>query len=130
MDAKCWPEDAPKEEPFLVNKQLPKAEKKFSWNQRNAIIKSGKSFKYKTLIFSATAQQNWQLIITLKSSFKGAVARNRTKRIIREVYRNCKPLFNSPIGLAVTVLNNPGKLDYHKTKRQFIKHLVQDNENH
>ena len=129
MDVEFLPEEDPKEEQFSVNKNLPKAEKKFTWSQRNRIIKEGKSFKYKTLIFSLAPRENWQLIITLKGSFKGAIARNRTKRIIREVYRNCKPLFNYPAGLVVTVLNNPENLDYHKLKKQIIKHFITKNGN-
>ena len=127
MDVKFLQEEEQKEDWFLVNKRFPRAEKKFTWNERNRIIKRGKSFKYKSLIFSAAPQNNWQLIITLRSSFKGAVARNRTKRIIREVYRNCKPLFNSPLGIVVTVLNNPGHLDFHRLKEQFQTHLIREN---
>jgi len=129
MDVKFLPEEDPKEEQFLANKNFPKTEKKFTWSQRNRIIKVGKSFKYKTLIFSLAHQDNWQLIITLKGSFKGAIARNRTKRIIREVYRNCKPLFNYPVGIAVTVLNNPGNVDYHKLEKQLVKHFITNNGN-
>ncbi|MBN2281311.1 MAG: ribonuclease P protein component [Candidatus Marinimicrobia bacterium] len=129
MDVKFLPEEEPKEELFSVNRNLPKAEKKFTWNQRNRIIKEGKSFKYKTIIFSVAKQENWQLIITLKSSFKGAIARNKTKRIIREVYRNCKPLFNFPFGMVVTVLNNPGNLDYHKLKQQVVANFLLNHEN-
>lgn len=128
MAAKYFPEEEPKEELFSVN-NLPKTEKKFTWNERNAIIKTGKSFKYKSIIFTVATQDNWQLILTLKGSFKGAVARNRTKRIIREVYRNCKPLFHSPIGMVVTVLSNPGPLDFHKLKSLVIKKFVQEDEN-
>ncbi len=127
MDEKFLPEEEKEEDRFLANKRFPRAEKKFTWDDRNRIIKQGKSFKYKSLIFSAAPQDNWQLIITLRRSFKGAVARNRTKRIIREVYRNCKPLFNSPLGIAVTVLNNPGQLDFHRLKEQLLTHLIREN---
>lgn len=128
MDEKYLPEEELKEDKFSVNK-LPKTEKKFTWDDRNSIIKKGKSLKYKTLIISVAAQTRWQLIITLKSSFKGAIARNRTKRILREVYRNCKPLFSSPVGMVVTVLNNPVDLDYHTVKERFIKKFIPENEN-
>ncbi len=127
MDEKFLPEEEPRDDRFLANRKLPKAERKFTWNQRNRIIKTGKSLKYKSLIFSAAPQNSWQLIITLRSSFKGAVARNRTKRIIREVYRNCKPLFSSPLGVAVTVLNNPGHLNYHQVKEQLLIHFTREN---
>ncbi len=124
MEEKFSAENAPKEEKYSVNKRLPKGDRKFTWQERNQIIKTGKSFKYKSLIFSTAPQSHWQLIITLKGTFKGAVARNRTKRIIREVYRNCKPLFNSTFGVAVTVLKNPGRLDYHKLMQVYKKHLL------
>ena len=127
MAVKYLPEEEPKEEQFSVN-NLPKAEKKFTWAERNAIIKKGKSFKYKSLIISVAHQDRWQLVLTLKGSFKGAIARNRTKRIIREVYRNCKPLFHSPIGMVVTVLSNPGPVSYHKLQDKIIKNFIQENE--
>lgn len=129
MVEKSLREEEPREDRFSVS-NLPKTEKKFTWQERNAIIKAGKSLKYKSLIFSVAEQDHWQLIITLRSSFKGAVARNRTKRIIREVYRNCKPLFHSPIGMVVTVLNNPGELDYHFLKNRLIKKFISVNENY
>ncbi len=128
MDVEYLPEEEQKEDKFSVN-SFQKAERIFTWNQRNSIIKKGKSFKYKSLIVSAANQENWQLIITLTRSCKGAVARNKTKRIIREVYRNCKPLFSSPMGIVVTVLNNPKILDYHKFKSRLISNFIQENEN-
>lgn len=128
MAEKYLPEEEPKEEQFSVN-NLSKAERKFTWKDRNAIISHGNSFKYKSLIFSSAPQTDWQLIIIIRRSFKGAVARNRTKRILREVYRICKPLFSSPMGLIVTVLNNPGHLDFNKVKDLVIKNFMKKNAN-
>jgi len=109
-------EEELKAEKYSLHK-LPKSEKKVSWEKRRFIISQGKSVKYKSLLISALPQKEWQVSIALSGKFKGAIARNYTKRIIREVFRTSKPLFNTPIGLTVTVLSNPGKLDFQKLKK-------------
>ncbi len=117
MEKKSLREEELKAEKYSLHK-LPKSEKKVSWKKRRFIISQGKSVKYKSLLISALPQKEWQISIALSGKFKGAVARNHTKRIIREVFRISKPLFSTPMGLIVTVLSNPGKLDFQKLKKK------------
>ncbi len=70
------------------------------------------------LIFRAN-DLNWNRIaVTLVRKYGNSVVRNRSKRILREIYRNLK--FSMKTGFDMVIVLYPGEYSYNQRLEQFI----------
>jgi len=124
------PAGAPRAEKDSQFKLL-KKEIILDWDRRSEIISRKNSVKYGSILISATTQKNWEYSIALTRKVKGAVKRNRIKRIIREVYRQSKINFTYPMAVIFTVTNTFDNLNFTNFKNFYISQLRQfNNENY
>lgn len=92
--------------------------------KKKTLIKSQKKvLNYNNISLSVLPQDMWEIAIILKKNVKNACERNRIKRIIREVYRNIKPLSSQQLAMVFTVRSNPKRLSYQKLKLETIKSI-------
>lgn len=120
---KCCPEDEPRAgKSCRLN--LPKCERNLDWKTRQSLISSNKAIDYDNMLITITPYETYKLSIYIRKNVKGACERNRIKRIIREVYRNARPFFNTPTAVVITVLSLPTHLKYNDLYSIIIKNYT------
>jgi len=121
------PAGAPKAEKDYRS-DLRKSEILTDWNKRAEIIATQQTVRYGPVFISARLQNSWQISLSLTRKVKGAVRRNRIKRIIREVYRQSKALIGQPHAIIFTVTANFDKIDFHKLQHILLKNYGLEND--
>ena len=87
-------------------------------------LKNGAYFKYKNIIVSHLSQDRWEFAILISRGLKGAINRNRIKRIIREAYRTAKPLIDEPSALIFRVHNPATQISFKELQNQLAQALM------
>ncbi len=59
-----------------------------------------------------------RIAVTLVRKYGNSVTRNRSKRVVREIYRNLK--FSIKPGWDIVIVLYPGNYDYYQRRKQFI----------
>jgi len=70
------------------------------------------------LVFLANGKELNRVLVTVKKGFKSAVARNRQKRVVREIYRLNKEMLKAGFDIALVVKKE--QTDYHILAQEVI----------
>lgn len=112
-EERCFPPKLSKSE-IILNKNTLLAI--FNHNQK---IRA----RYDTLSITAIPQDNWEYAIRIRKCVGNACKRNRIKRIIREAYRNAKPIISRPHAILFFVNSKPRQIEYNQLKTLLIQKL-------
>ncbi len=72
------------------------------------------------VVVNITPNKQWRLAILFRRKIDTAVARNRIKRKIREIYRLSKPQLSSPKTIIFTVYGSPDEKDFSCVKKALL----------
>ncbi|MCD6440802.1 MAG: ribonuclease P protein component [Candidatus Marinimicrobia bacterium] len=123
-EKKFSPVGAQKEERCFLPK-LSKSEIILNKNTLLAILNHNQKIRsrYDTLSFTAIPQDKWEYAIRIRKRVGSACKRNRIKRIVREAYRNAKPIVGRPHAILFFVNSKPGQIEYNQLKALLIQKL-------
>lgn len=72
------------------------------------------------VVVNIVPSKQWGLAILFRRKIETAVARNRIKRKIRELYRLSKPQFSSPKTVIFTIYGQPAEKDLSCAKKTLL----------
>jgi len=119
--------DAQREERFSPP-NLPKSEIISDRKKQLAILNHNQKIRanYHSVTITAAPGENWEMMIVLRKCVGNAVKRNLIKRILRETYRNTKPLVIKPYGIIFSVTKKTGRLNVKEFKEYLTAILIKN----
>jgi len=111
----------------MNNQRFTKAERLLKQQEFRKVYSEGKrySFPLFTVFALATNLERSRLGVTVTKRIGKAVKRNRSKRLVREVFRKNKSRLPCPLDIVVNVKDKIVDVDYQEVEANFLSFIAQ-----